>query len=169
MKSIIYKPYTRYEIAIYVECLGIAFIGCIFFESLSVNDSEMMFFSGAHIISLVLCLKSSLYGIKLLFFLDEKGIYIVNGNRKGEQFISWEDVSFGYYCVDYRDTPYLVLATKEMNKKQIKKSLRSRMSKQLSDGNVVICLWELRQEPDEQMEKFKKIVADKVVNIREYK
>ena len=87
-------------------------MGCIFFDSLNAEDSEQMFFSGAYIISLVLCIKCSLYGIKLLFFLDEKGIYIVTGNRKGEQFISWEDVLFGYYCVDYRNTPYLVLTTK---------------------------------------------------------
>ena len=56
-----------------------------------------------------------------------------------------------------------------MNRKQLIKILWSRLSKQLSDGNVVICLWELQQEDDEQIENFKIIVADKVVNMREYK
>ena len=91
---------------------------------------------------------------------------IVTIERKN-QFMPWEQFSHAYFCVDDRNWPYLLLANKEVSKKQTIKMLKPTFLKEvMRDGTVCMRLATLKPEEREQI---KQIVTANIPNIIEYK
>lgn len=98
------------------------------------------------------------------FLFDIDGIIIMKNKN---YFMNWKEFSYAYFCVDDRNWPYLVLANKEVSKKQTIKMLKPTFLKEvMRDGTVCMRLATLKPEEREQI---KQIVTENIPNIIEYK
>ena len=165
--KIIYQPYRIGKIIIFFLQMVLIFLIIMLGIAIKQNSFDGIVVIGI-LLSLIIVLIKLLYdSIKIKVIFDKEYIRLFNGGKQKQYDIPWKEISNGYYCKDWHGNLYLVLSSKSIEPKKVKKLVNkytnSLNSNIYIDDCILIVIGTKNQK--EQIEKVmynKKLVPKKV-------
>lgn len=158
--KIIYQPYRIGKIIIFFLQMVLIFLIIMLGIAIKQNSFDGIVVIGI-LLSLIIVLIKLLYdSIKIKVIFDKEYIRLLNGGKQKRYDIPWKEISYGYYCKDWHGNLYLVLSSKSIEPKKVKKLVNKYTNSLNSNIYIDDCILIVIGTKN-QMEQIEKVVYNK--------
>lgn len=160
-----YQPYRVETYILLIELVVMEIISFVIFGAvLHEGDIQELFGWGIMAISCGFLAKWCYDLTKIVVFFEEDGLRLINCGYKKHCYFPWQNLSYGYYCRDYKGNLYLVLAPESLNRKQLKQKVnRSMLSLKMNIDNIIV----IDINGDKEIFQIKAMISEKIPYIKD--
>lgn len=112
----------------------------------------------------IIAMKYSYDLTKVTVFFESQGLRLINDRRIKYNYVSYQNLTCGYYCRSYRGDLFLVLSREPLTEKQLKRIANKNMflERLYVEDAIVISI---KREREEELFQIKEIISKKVLFI----